>query len=168
MLLYPYSWMSSSESCDIRKDSSFAHFSDDCLLHIYFCLSSTVVLLEIIITSNSDNNINNSSISTFSVDFFFLKSFAAFLSILILWAIVSIPNLPVVNPVLCFKALIVTVLFNVWFSLLSLSLWTPGNRLPFSLLIEMAFYKMVFRACTQHAFSPGLYLALNNRLLSEW
>ena len=53
--------MSSSESCDIRKDSSFAHFSDDCLLHIHFCLSSTVVLLEIIITSNSDNNINNSS-----------------------------------------------------------------------------------------------------------
>lgn len=30
-----------------------------------------MVLLEIIITSNSDNNISNSSISTFSVDFFF-------------------------------------------------------------------------------------------------
>ena len=161
--------MSSSESCDIRKDASFAHFSDECLLHVYFGLRSTVVSLELIITS--DSSINNSSISTFSIViglFFFLKSFAAFLSLLILWAIVSIPNLPVVNPVLCFKALIVTVLFNVWFSLLSPSLWTPGNRLPFSLLIEMAFYKMVFKACTQHAFSPGLYLVLNNRLLSEW
>ena len=159
--------MSSSESCDIRKDASFAHFSDECLLHIYFCLRSTVVLLEIIIiTSNSDNNINNSSISTFLCCCW--GFFAAFLSLLILWAIVSIPNLPVVNPVLCFKALILTVLFNVWFSLLSPSLWTTGNRLPFSLLIEMAFYKMVFRACTQHAFRPGLYLVLNNRLLSEW
>lgn len=160
--------MSSSESCDIRKDASFAHFSDECLLHIYFCLRSTVVLLEIIILGIVIIILTTVvSVLSLLLDFF-LKSFAAFLSLLILWAIVSIPNLPVVNPVLCFKALIVTVLFNVWFSLLSPSLWTPGNRLPFSLLIEMAFYKMVFRACTQHAFSPGLYLVLNNRLLSEW
>ena len=65
--------MSSSESCDIRKDASFAHFSDECLLHVYFGLRSTVVSLELIITSDSDNNINNSSISTFSIviGFFF-------------------------------------------------------------------------------------------------
>lgn len=31
-------------TCDIRKDASFAHFSDECLLYVYFPLRVTMVL----------------------------------------------------------------------------------------------------------------------------